>query len=149
MIKYALQCEHGHAFEGWFSNSGDYDRQHADALLVCPVCESPSVEKALMAPAVSTGRRKAAAADAKLSEIRAAMNETAQRARDYVEKNFVHVGKQFPEEARKIHYGEADERPIYGDATPKDVKELTDEGIVVAPVPEPEPAPADKKAKLN
>lgn len=149
MIKYALTCESGHGFEGWFSNSADYDDQHASGLLECPVCGSSHVEKALMAPAVATSRRKEAAADARLTEIREAVNETARRARDYVEKNFVHVGKNFPEEARKIHYGEADEKPIYGEASPKEVKELTEEGIAVAPVPSPEPDAEDTKTKLN
>lgn len=150
MIKYALQCDQGHHFEGWFSNSADFDTQKADGTLSCPVCGSSHVEKALMAPAVATSRRREAAANARLSEIRGAVADAAKRARDYVEKNFDNVGKQFPEEARKIHYGEVErERPIYGDATPEEVKSLKDEGIEVAPVPSPPPNDEDMKQKMN
>lgn len=150
MIKYALKCEDGHAFEGWFSNSADYDAQAEAGQLECPVCGTSHVTKALMAPAVATSRKTEArkesmARDAAVS----ALNEAARRAKDYVEKNFDHVGKSFPEEARKIHYGEAEERPIYGEATPKEAKELKDEGVEIAPVPQPVPEPAEVKRKLN
>ncbi len=148
MIKYALKCAEEHRFEGWFSDSADYDRQAADGLLECPVCGSREVKKELMAPAVATSRKREEAAT-KLKAFQTAMNESARRARDYVEKNFDHVGKQFPEEARKIHYGETPDRPIYGDATPKEVSELKDEGIAVAPVPEPVKTPTETKRKLN
>lgn len=148
MIKYALQCAQAHGFEGWFSDSADYDQQAADGLLACPMCGSSEVEKALMAPAIATSRKKEATA-AKLAAVQAAVNDSARRAKDYVEKNFDHVGKKFPEEARKIHYGEAEERPIYGDATLKEVKDLTDEGIGIAPVPEPIAPPAQTKRKMN
>lgn len=148
MIKYALECGHGHQFEGWFSDSADFDQQQDAGLLTCPSCGAHDIEKALMAPAISTSRRREAAAK-RFKEVKAAVEESAKRARDYVEKNFEHVGKNFPEEARKIHYGEADERAIYGDATPKEAKELSDEGIAIAQVPvTPEP-PETAKKKLN
>lgn len=150
MIKYALKCSGDHQFEGWFSNSADFDAQKEAGHLECPVCGTSDVEKALMAPAVATGRKtearkEAAARDAAMS----ALNEAARRAKDYVEKNFDHVGKRFPEEARKIHYGEVEHRPIYGEATPQEVKDLKDEGVEVAPVPEPVPEPSEVKRKLN
>ena len=148
MIKYALECSSDHQFEGWFSNSADFDDQQKKGMLCCPVCGTSEVKKALMAPAVSTSRKREARAE-RLEAVKAAVNESARRARDYVEKNFDHVGKNFPEEARKIHYGEAPERAIYGDATAEDVSSLTDEGIEVAPVPQPEPAPSEVKRKLN
>ncbi|MEM9421147.1 MAG: DUF1178 family protein [Pseudomonadota bacterium] len=148
MIKYALKCVHNHRFEGWFSDSADYDTQSEKGLLECPFCGSSEVQKELMAPAVATSRKREAA-ETKLKAVQAAVNESARRARDYVEKNFDHVGKQFPEEARKIHYGEVPERPIYGDATPKEVAELKDEGVSVTPVPQPEPIPSETKRKLN
>ncbi|MEM6649850.1 MAG: DUF1178 family protein, partial [Pseudomonadota bacterium] len=84
-----------------------------------------------------------------LKAFRDTYNESARRAKEYVEKNFDHVGKAFPEEARKIHYGETPERPIYGDATEKEVKDLKEEGVAVAPVPKPVPTPEDVKRKLN
>ncbi|MEM1396722.1 MAG: DUF1178 family protein [Pseudomonadota bacterium] len=138
MIKYALRCSANHEFEGWFRSSKDFDEQKAASALECPICGDGNVEKAIMAPAISPSRGKSTG---RLEEIRSVMNEAATKARDYVEKNFEHVGSRFPEEARKIHYGEVDARPIYGEATPKEAKELKDEGVGFAPVPMPVPAP--------
>lgn len=132
MIKYQLRCSSEHEFEGWFRNSADFDSQSADGLLTCPACGSGEVAKAIMAPAVSTG---SAGREGRLREIRGAMAEAAKRARDYVEKNFEYVGPKFPEEARKIHYGETGERRIYGEATGREAKELVDEGVDIAPLP--------------
>ncbi len=131
MIKYSLRCSNAHEFEGWFRSSGDFDAQKSSDELTCPVCGSGDVEKAIMAPAVATRR----SSNARLAEIQGAMAEAATRARDYIEKNFEHVGGRFPEEARKIHYGEAEARPIYGEASLKEAKELRDEGVEVAPAP--------------
>ena len=145
MIKYALRCDEGHGFEGWFSNSADYDEQAERNLLSCPVCGSAAVSKALMAPAVRTGRSKDAAADrardAKLAALRSEMTDKARKVRDYVHQNFEGVGEKFPEEARKIHYGEAEDRPIYGKATPKEARELAEEGVSVAPLIDPDEKP--------
>lgn len=149
MIKYALKCEDGHTFEGWFSDSSDYDAQDEKNLLECPICGSSKVSKALMAPAIAKRRSTPAEAESRLQEFQESFNESARRARDYVEKNFDHVGKRFPEEARRIHYGETKERAIYGEASPKEVKELKEEGVSVAPVPEPIPSPGEAKQKLN
>lgn len=132
MIKYSLVCDEAHEFEGWFRDSADFDAQSSKDLVECPACGSIAVRKAIMAPAISTSR---AANNARLSEINKDIVKAVARARDYVEKNFEYVGTKFPEEARKIHYGESDERAIYGEATGKDVKELKDEGIEIAPVP--------------
>lgn len=148
MIKYALKCAHGHAFEGWFSSSSDYDRQQSDALLECPVCGSNEVSKALMAPAVVTGRSASVKHDA-MRALAHEWNDVAKKAKAYVERNFENVGKRFPEEARKQHYGEAEAKPIYGEATPHEVKARKDEGVAVAPVPEPKPEPSAIKKKLN
>ena len=149
MIKYALQCDDGHGFEGWFSNSADFDAQKEAGQLECPVCGTSHVQKALMAPAVATSRKAEAGREAKLREMVSAMNDAAKRAKDYVEKSFDHVGKNFAEEARKIHYGEAEERAIYGEATKEEVRELNEEGVEVAPVPQPIPDPDEVKSKLN
>ena len=129
MIKYQLLCAREHEFEGWFRDSADFDDQVDRGLLECPSCGSDEVRKAVMAPAIA--RRKRGSSDAIKRDIMQAMN----RARDYVEKNFDYVGEKFPEEARKIHYGETEERGIYGEATRKDVKELVEEGVKVAPLP--------------
>lgn len=149
MIKYALRCASDHRFEGWFSSSADFDRQKQDALLECPVCGTSDVEKALMAPAIVKGGRGASSRHEAMEKISAEWNEVARKAKAYVEKNFENVGKRFPEEVRKIHYGESKDRQIYGEASPKEVKELKDEGIAVAPVPQPLPDAAETKKKLN
>lgn len=133
MIKYQLKCGSGCSFEGWFRSSEEFDRQAAEGALECPFCASAAVERAIMAPSVVTGggsRR-----EDRLAVMRDTMAEAARRARDYVEKNFDYVGDRFPEEARKIHYGETKERSIYGEATGKEVKDLVDEGVTVAPLP--------------
>ena len=138
MIKYALQCAAGHRFEGWFANMADYDGQAAAGALRCPVCDSASVEKALMAPNLATGRARDAAADEKLAAFKRGLNDAARKVRDHVHANAEGVGRAFPEEARKIHYGEAEDRPIYGEATPKEAAELAEEGVAIAPVPQPD-----------
>ena len=149
MIKYALQCGGGHRFEGWFSNSADYDGQAAAGALSCPVCGQAHVEKALMAPNIATGRRRDAAAEERLAIVRAGLNEAARKVRDHVHANAEGVGRDFPEEARKIHYGEAEDRPIYGQATKQEAEALTKEGIEIAPVPQPDDEPEVAPETVN
>lgn len=131
MIKYQLRCDADHEFEGWFRNSSDYDAQAADGLLSCPACGSAKVGKAIMAPAISSSETRAQ----RLADMRRSIAAAAARARDYVEKNFDYVGERFPEEARKIHYGETSPRSIYGEASGSEVKALIEEGVEVAPLP--------------
>ncbi len=133
MIKYQLLCDAEHEFEGWFRDSADYDEQSGNGLVECPACGSDTVRKAVMSPAIP--RRSNASRQARFAEIKRDMGQAMERARDYVEKNFDYVGDQFPEEARKIHYGESEERGIYGEASGKEVKDLVDEGVSVAPLP--------------
>lgn len=144
MIKYALSCDHDHAFEGWFGSSSDYDDQAARGLLECPLCASKAVRKQIMAPAVAgTKARKAA------PEPSAAMREMMMTAmgevRRQVEENFDYVGDRFAKEARDIHDGKSEDRGIYGEASPKEVKALIEDGVQVAPLP---PA-APKKTDVN
>lgn len=120
MIKYSLQCDHGHSFEGWFSSSSDYDDQAASGLLCCPQCGTDKVEKAIMTPAVRSSDKQAAIAEA----IR---NEIAQNCDD--------VGDSFADEARAMYYGEKPQRGIYGKATPKEAKDMLEEGIPALPLP--------------
>jgi hypothetical protein len=135
VIRYALSCENAHEFEGWFSGSADFDSQVERGFLTCPVCNSGKVSKALMAPSVSTARKQEAmqtlAMDAAQKEAIAKVKETLATIRANAED----VGDKFPEEARKIHYGEADQRGIIGQASLQDVKGLLDEGIDIAPLP--------------
>lgn len=143
MIKYALACDQGHAFEGWFSNSADYDDQAGRGLLECPLCGSRTIDKQIMAPAVAgTKAQRGLDAPAPMQEM---MMEALSRVRRHVEENFDNVGDAFAREARAIHEGEAEERGIYGEATPKEVRDLLADGIAVAPLP-PAPKP---KTELN
>ena len=153
MIKYALVCERKHNFEIWFSDSGDYDKQRKRGLVTCPVCNSKKIEKAIMAPALGRGARKRGARieapmpaaetpsapspeqvamiSPQEQEFRAKLKEL----RDHLTANADNVGKKFPEEARKMHYGEAEHGSIYGEASPDEAKELLDEGIEFHPLP--------------
>ncbi len=133
MIKYQLTCDLNHEFEGWFRNSDDFDTQSDEGLIECPSCGSEEVRKAVMAPAV---KRRSGSRDERLSAIKNEIIQAAGRARDYVEKNFDYVGDKFPEEARKIHYGESKKRGIFGEATRTEVQDLVTEGVKVAPLPE-------------
>ncbi len=144
MIKYALQCEHDHPFEGWFSASGDFDEQRAKGLVECPYCASTAVRKSIMSPAVSGTKAKSGALEA-TAETRSMMMQAMGEVRRHVEDNFDYVGDGFAAEARAIHEGSSEERGIYGEASPKQVKALLEDGVRVAPLP---PKPAEK-GKLN
>ncbi len=140
MIRFSLVCDATHEFEAWFRSSDDYDTQVKRGLVSCPVCHSQKVGKALMAPAVSTGRKRetmALAADAEQKRIAAAMIELARKMRE----NADYVGDKFAEEARKIHFGETEKRGIYGEATFEEVSALVDEGVDLLPLP---PLPEDR-----
>ena len=144
MIKYALVCEHEHPFEGWFGSSADYDTQQAQGLLQCPVCASKAVRKQIMAPAVSGTKSSRQPAD-EPRPSQAVMMEAMGRLRRHVEDSFDYVGDGFAREARAIHEGRAEDRGIYGEASPSEVKALVEDGVSVAPLP---PA-APKKSEVN
>ena len=148
MIRYALVCDRKHPFEAWFNNSADYDKQAKRGLVSCPVCDSTKVDKAIMAPAISTSKKRKAAPAAEISappqasapvamlspqetEVRAKLKEL----RDHLTKNADNVGKKFPDEARKMHYGDIEHRSIYGEASTEDAKKMLDEGIEFHPLP--------------
>ena len=149
MIRYALRCERGHAFESWFQSSAAYESQHKRKLVTCPVCDSAKVEKAIMAPQITRkGRSRKAEPDAAASaaqtpeptqlmmapqerEILAKLREL----RDHVTKNADNVGTKFPEEARKMHYGDIEHRAIYGEASADEARSLLEEGVEVLPLP--------------
>ena len=143
MIRYALTCDHDHAFEGWFASSVDFDDQQGRGLVECPLCASKLVRKQIMAPAVSGTRRTAR--EAPPAHAQAMMMEAAGRIRQHVEDNFDDVGDSFAAEARAIHEGKAEDRGIYGQATPREVRDLVEDGVPIAPLP-PEPL---KKSELN
>lgn len=151
MIRYRLRCRRAHEFEGWFSSSADFDRQHVSGLVECPVCGDKRTEKTLMAPAVSTSRRKDRQASenpetgaaekpvARLASLSAEQRALLHQMREIKRRILASaedVGPKFPEEARKIHYGESKPRGIYGQASLEDAAELAEEGIEVLPLPD-------------
>ena len=155
MIRYALNCERGHVFESWFQNSAAYEKQVKRSLVTCPVCGSAKVEKAIMAPRIAAGSPDddivapqlnapaPAATPAQPGKAPMAMISAPERElrrklkeiRDHIVKNASYVGSRFPEEARKIHYGDAEHRSIDGEASPEDAKALHEEGIEFHPLP--------------
>jgi len=154
MIHYALVCQQGHDFESWFQDSATYDKQVKRGLVTCPHCGSTEVEKAIMAPRLSTAAKKrnapieAPAASAERPAAPAAPAPVAmispqeqefrvklKELRDHLIKSADNVGAKFPEEARKMHYGEIEHRSIYGVASPEEAKELSEEGIEFHPLP--------------
>jgi len=160
MIRYALACDQGHGFESWFSNSAAYDKQKKRSLVTCPLCGSAKVEKTIMAPSVAanasapeppapqpSGPSPAAAPAlqpaptppknpvAMVSPPERELRQKLKELRDHIVKNASYVGARFPEEARKIHYGETGHRSIYGEASPEEAKDLYEEGIEFHPLP--------------
>ena len=144
MIRYALACEAGHDFESWFRSSDEFEAQDARGLVSCPVCGSARVQKQIMAPQVARTdheRSAASAAPAPAGDV-ALINPEAQELRQKIAELRAHliansedVGEKFADEARKMHYGDAEERSIYGKATGEDAKALIDEGIGILPIP--------------
>jgi hypothetical protein len=150
VIRYNLHCERGHAFESWFQNSGAYDSQRKRRLIDCPQCGSTKIDKAIMAPKISRGGKRAEPEQASAVETSAMPATTAtplmmaqerelrtklRELRDHVVKNADNVGDKFPNEARKMHYGDIEHRPIYGEASPQEARAMIDEGIEVSPLP--------------
>lgn len=137
MIRYALLCEADHSFEAWFSTSADYDVQAERGLVECPFCASRAVRKAIMAPAVTGTKRTTGASEPALpgAESRTMVMEALRKVRAHVEEHFDYVGDAFAREARAIHEGESENRSIYGEATPEEVRGLREDGVAVAPLP--------------
>ncbi|MGO4388012.1 DUF1178 family protein [Microvirga sp. 2YAF29] len=143
MIKYALACEQAHAFESWFPSSEAFETQRKRGFVTCPFCNSPKVEKQIMAPSVTRTDKAVPAAAlpeqpqpvAVLSDQARELRAALRALREHVMKNSEDVGKGFVEEARKMHYGEAEERSIYGEADMEEARSLLEEGIDVLPLP--------------
>jgi hypothetical protein len=152
MIRYSLRCERGHAFESWFQSSSAYESQEKRKLVSCPSCGTDKVERAIMAPRIVSkkGRddaRVAPVAEAASTEVAAPestpllmaqeleLRVKIKELRDHIVKNADNVGERFPNEARKMHYGDIEHRPIYGEASPDEARALIDEGVEVSPLP--------------
>jgi len=134
MILYQLKCQKDHQFDTWFKDGQTCDKQLARKSVECPVCGNKSVSKALMAPRIG-GQDKERTAQQEMAVSAAELKRQLAEIRAKVEENCDYVGDRFADEARKIHYGEADARGIYGEASDDDFQELTDEGIDIARIP--------------
>jgi hypothetical protein len=132
MIVFNLMCKDcSSEFEGWFSNSKSCDTQIKKKLVECVICNSSNIEKTLSKPNVSVNKGKDKSSEKVLRELKNKIKDV----KKFIEKNCDYVGDNFAYEARKIHYGKKDKKPIYGKATKEDVVELNDEGIEVASIP--------------
>ncbi|MFQ5972609.1 MAG: DUF1178 family protein [Alphaproteobacteria bacterium] len=129
MIHFNLRCGNDHEFEAWFQSGAAFESQSRTNQVTCPICGDADVTKAPMAPAVAGTNERAGAE--KAAQVYSALKEL----RKQVEANCDYVGERFAEEARSIHYGEKEERGIYGKASNDDAKALTDEGIEFARIP--------------
>ncbi|WP_187969306.1 DUF1178 family protein [Aquibium microcysteis] len=134
MIRFSLRCDGDHSFDAWFRNSEDFERQSDRRLVECPHCGSSSVKKALMAPSVSTGRKREQIALAMGEEQKRALIQLKELA-EKVRREADDVGDRFAEEARKIHFGETEARGIYGRATPEEARALIEDGVEFMPIP--------------
>ena len=157
MIHYQLRCSQEHGFDGWFRDSAGFEKLAASGLVDCPVCGDTSVRRDLMAPAIARPRAEAraepspapegqpeatpvpipesATAGPMPAQLPAQLFALLQRMRAEVEKNCDHVGRDFAEEARRMHRGESERRGIYGEATPDEAEALADEGIEIGRIP--------------
>jgi hypothetical protein len=152
MIRYALACAKGHSFESWFQNSAAYDKQAKQKLVTCPLCGTAKVEKEIMSPRLSGSRKRAQAPAspneqannhqtnentpvAMVSPQEREFRKKLKELREHLTKNADNVGQKFPEEARKMHYGEIDHRSIYGEASPDEARKLHEEGVEFHPLP--------------
>ena len=129
MIRYSLKCDQDHCFDSWFQSAEAYETLKAAGHLTCAVCGSTSVEKALMAPLVSTDKAR------KITPPPAEIEAAIKKMRKSVEDNATYVGGNFVKEARAQHLGDVPDRPIWGEAKPEDAKSLIEDGIPVAPLP--------------
>tara|TARA_B100001989_G_scaffold151817_1_gene108271 strand:- start:4206 stop:4625 length:420 start_codon:yes stop_codon:yes gene_type:complete len=131
MIKYNLKCENDHNFDAWFSDSSNFEKQNKKNLIFCPKCSSTKIEKNIMAPNI--GSKKQSYTNALKTEKN--IEKIIKNVRRHVEKNYEYVGNKFADEARAIHYGEKEEREIYGETSIEEAVDLIEEGVNVTPLP--------------
>ncbi|HDP80854.1 MAG TPA: DUF1178 family protein, partial [Spirochaetes bacterium] len=133
MISFDLECSRNHRFEGVFKDYESFNSQLADGMVRCPVCDDTEIRRLFTGcsiqakSALQSGRGETPT-----------MFQMMKMVRQYVLENFEHVGRDFPEIARAIHYGDQEEKNIYGETNPNEIKELLEEGIGVMPLPDVE-----------
>ena len=129
MIKYTLNCNNGHQFDSWFSDSGSFEKLRENGHLECAICSSKKVEKSLMAPVVSPNKKET------LLSTQSTLEKEIKALKDKIKATATDVGENFSSEARAMHYGEKEEKPIVGKTTVDEAKELAEEGIPFTPLP--------------
>lgn len=135
MVRFHLHCDAGHHFDAWFRSNNDFEQQRVENWLSCPQCESTIIDKALMTPAIATEPKKEKMVSNALSPQERELLKKWHEFSKKIRKDGDYVGENFAQEARKIHYGEAKERPIYGEANNDEIKSMLEEGIDLLPLP--------------
>lgn len=146
MIRYALKCANGHRFESWFQSGAAFDTLQASGMVACAVCGEARVEKDLMAPHVSAesaappapcarDAEPAPAEERPLSTPANPAEQALKRVRAFIEAHSENVGGDFVRQARAMHAGDAEARPIHGQAKPEEARALAEEGVPIAPLP--------------
>ncbi|MDA9034885.1 DUF1178 family protein [Hyphomicrobiales bacterium] len=135
MIKYSLECNQSHTFDAWFSDSLNFEKQNKNNQISCPNCSSLKIKKSIMAPSIPSKNYKSDLLNEKKDKVEVILS----KVRKHVEDNFDYVGDKFADEARSMHYGEKEEREIYGETTIEDAVDLIEEGVNVKPMPGVDP----------
>ena len=135
MIKYSLECNKSHTFDAWFSDSLNFEKQNKNNQISCPNCSSLKIKKSIMAPSIPSKNYKSNLLNEKKDKVEVVLS----KVRKHVEDNFDYVGDKFADEARSMHYGEKEEREIYGETTIEDAVDLIEEGVNVKPMPGVDP----------
>ena len=134
MIKYNLKCENDHEFESWFSNSDEFDKLNNKGLLECIYCSSKKINKSIMSPMISNSKDNYNQTDISNKELKAEKDQLL-KLRNYIEKNFEFVGKNFSKKVREVYYDKKSKKAIYGTTTHEEREELADEGIELFSIP--------------
>ena len=134
MIKYNLKCQNDHEFESWFSNSEEFEKLNNKNLLECIYCNSRKIKKSIMAPNISNTINKTNQINIDFKDYKNEKNKLL-KLRQYIEKNFNYVGKDFSKVIREIYYDKKSNKAIYGTTTPEERKELEEEGIDLLSIP--------------
>ena len=132
MIRYTLNCKNGHQFDSWFSNSDSFEKLRKKGLLECAVCSSKEIEKSLMAPKIAPSSDKKTET---LISTQSDLEKEIKALKHKIKSTATDVGENFSSEARAMHYGEKEEKPIIGKATMDEAKDLAEEGVPFIPLP--------------
>ena len=132
MIRYTLNCKNGHQFDSWFSNSESFEKLRKKGLLECAVCSSKEIEKSLMAPKIAPSSDKKTET---LISTQSDLEKEIKALKHKIKSTATDVGENFSSEARAMHYGEKEEKPIIGKATMDEAKDLAEEGVPFIPLP--------------